>query len=113
MKCNTCKRKQESKGARMKLIKQGPLRIEGTLAFDPELRFTPSGKTVTDIIVNALDGGTIHCTLWEDDSLAEQMIRGMPIVINGEWKTRRWTDREDKEHTIQYINIISWDSNNN
>lgn len=95
----------------MKLLKTGPIKIEGTLAFDPELRFTPSGKCVTDIIVNQLDGSTIHATLWEDDSLAEKMVRGMPIVIDGEWKSRKWRDREEKEHTIQYVNIQEWHKN--
>jgi single-strand DNA-binding protein len=83
--------------------------FEGNLADDPQVRFTPSGKQITEItvLVNQRrqngDGG------WVDgeptrhvvrafkalaDNVAESLSKGDRVVVHGTITTEVWTDRE-------------------
>jgi len=83
--------------------------IMGNLTRDPELRYTPQGKAVTDITVAVNDsrGGRgaensqdqavfVDVTLWERTAevVCEFMRKGRPILIEGRLTQDRWDDRE-------------------
>ena len=95
----------------MKFLKTGPIDQQGRLLFDPELRFVPSGKAVSQFQFEALDGSVIQCEAWESlaESMAEDGRRQMGITIHGEWRTRNWTDREDKNHTLNYVLVKQYE----
>lgn len=102
---------------------QGPSRqrqpepvISGNLCFDPELRFTPSGKAVCKLRVavnhrkkNEKTGKweegdpSFHdVVVWEDqaENVVESVQKGTRIIAFGRWQTREWTDDEDKNHEV-------------
>lgn len=89
----------------MKFLKTGPALIEGHLQFDPELRFTPSGKAVSNFFVRTEDGSMVDCTAWEGtaEQMAEHGLRGKAIKVYGKWAVRHWTDREGLDHTKNYV----------
>ena len=85
----------------------------GNLGRDPEMRFTPSGKPVTDfsIAVNrrrrSADGETSDETEWFRivcwDRLAEiadqYLSKGTQIYVEGRVQTRRYTGNDGTERT--------------
>lgn len=95
----------------MKFLKTGPVKAQGHLLFDPELRFTPSGKAVSNFQITTLDGTILECTAWESlaEEMAEHGVRQKPITIQGKWATRHWTDREEMDHTINYVLVESFE----
>jgi single-strand DNA-binding protein len=73
----------------------------GNLTKDPEMRYTPSGKAVTEfsIAVNEGRGETrttefIDCQCWEKlaETVAEHMRKGRKVLIEGRYTTDKWTD---------------------
>lgn len=89
----------------MKFLKTGPALIEGRLQFDPELRFTPSGKAVSNFIVRIEDGSMVNCTAWTEtaEQMAEHGLREMELKVYGKWATRHWTDRDGMDQTLNYV----------
>jgi single-stranded DNA-binding protein len=97
----------------MRLVKTGAVTIEGNLLFDPELRYTPTGKAITSIQIMPLYNQiAITAELWDDENLAEHGRRFMPITIRGEWRERKWQDRDDNERHLNYITINEWSFGN-
>jgi len=86
--------------------------IFGHLGRDPEMRYTPSGKPVTNFTVatsrnwNTPDGERRSETEWFNivawGNLAEickqYLNKGTQVYIEGRLQTRRWEDSEGAKH---------------
>ena len=93
--------------------------IIGRLGRDPEMRYTPSGRPVTNFSVatsrtwNTSDGERRQETEWFNvvawGSLAEicnqYLVKGQQVYIEGRLQSRNWEDNEGKRHTS--IEIIA------
>jgi single-strand DNA-binding protein len=87
--------------------------IIGRLGRDPEMRYTPSGRPVTNFSVatsrswNTSDGERRTETEWFNivawGSLAEicnqYLVKGQQVYIDGRLQSRSWDDAEGKRHT--------------
>ena len=87
--------------------------IIGRLGKDPEMRYTPSGRPVTNFSVatsrswNTSDGERRTETEWFNvvawGSLAEicnqYLAKGRQVYIDGRLQSRSWEDNEGKRHT--------------
>lgn len=91
--------------------------IIGTLARDPEMRYTPSGRPVTSFSVassrtwNTADGERHTETEWFNvvawGNLAEickqYLSKGRRVYVEGRLQTRRWEDSQGNKHTATEI----------
>lgn len=85
--------------------------IIGNLGADPELRYTPSGKAVTDLRVavnnnqRGADGEWIEETLWfrvsvweqAAERLAEQLRKGNKVYAEGQLRVREFEGRDGEK----------------
>lgn len=95
--------------------------VIGHLGRDPEMRFTPSGKSVTNFSVacsrswKSSDGETHAETEWFNvvtwGSLAERakntLSKGRLIYVEGRLQTRTWQDNEGQPH--KSVEIVAQD----
>ena len=87
--------------------------IVGNLGKDPEIRYNPSGSAWCTVSVattrnwkNKDSGEKMEETEWHrvvfNDRLAEiageYLKKGRSVYVEGRLKTRKWTDKEGKEH---------------
>lgn len=90
--------------------------IIGNLGADPELRYTPSGKAVTDLRVavnsnqRGPDGEWVEDTLWfrvsvweqAAERLAEQLRKGNKVYAEGQLRVREYESRDgEKRHSLE------------
>ncbi|MGI8999766.1 MAG: single-stranded DNA-binding protein [Candidatus Limnocylindria bacterium] len=87
--------------------------IIGNLGADPELRYTPGGKAVTELCVavndnrKGPDGEWIEETLWfrvsvweqAAERLAEQLRKGNKIYAEGQLRAREYEARDGQKRT--------------
>ncbi len=87
--------------------------IIGNLGADPELRYTPNGKAVTELRVavndnrKGPDGEWIEETLWfrvsvweqQAERLAEQLRKGNKIYAEGQLRAREYEARDGQRKT--------------
>ena len=85
--------------------------IIGNLGADPELRYTPSGKAVTDLRVavnnnqRGPDGEWVEDTLWfrvsvweqAAERLAEQLRKGNKVFAEGQLRVREYEARDGEK----------------
>jgi single-strand DNA-binding protein len=85
--------------------------IIGNLGADPELRYTPSGKAVTELRVavndnrKGPDGEWIEETLWfrvsvweqAAERLAEQLRKGNKVYAEGQLRVREYESRDGEK----------------
>jgi single-strand DNA-binding protein len=85
--------------------------IIGNLGADPELRYTPSGKAVTDLRVavnnnqRGPDGEWVEETLWfrvsvweqAAERLAEQLRKGNKVFAEGQLRVREYEGRDGEK----------------
>ena len=85
--------------------------IIGNLGADPELRYTPSGKAVTDLRVavnnnqKGPDGEWVEETLWfrvsvweqAAERLAEQLRKGNKVYAEGQLRVREYETRDGEK----------------
>ena len=86
--------------------------LTGTITYDPELRFTPSGKSLCTfrLIVDKKGEETISCQAWE--TLGETIInrddkykRGTEVTVSGYYKTRVFNEKSFTEFIVKSIHI--------
>jgi len=91
--------------------------LNGNLAFDPELRFTPSGVAVAELVVlenrrTKRNGEWIDdepnrfiVTVWREqaENAAESLRKGSEVIVIGEFRTDTWEDNEGQTRFKQYI----------
>lgn len=86
----------------------------GNLGRDPEMRYTPQGKAVTEFSVAVSyskpdgnggweDQGTdwFRCTVWgqQAEGAAERLRKGNKVFIEGRFKTRTYQGKDGAERT--------------
>ena len=98
--------------------------IIGNLGADPELRYTPSGKAVTNLRVavndnrKGPDGQWIEETLWirvevwdqAAERLAEQLRKGHKVYAEGQLRAREYEGSDGQKRTsleLRFARVIS------
>jgi len=81
----------------MKLI------FSGRVGSDPQLHYSPTGRTVTDLNVAVGDGENtewFRATVWEKqaENCAQFLKKGSRVLVEGRLKTESWQDREGQVH---------------
>jgi single-strand DNA-binding protein len=83
--------------------------LVGRLTKDPELRYTPEGKAVSNITLAVnrnfknsdgdYDADFVHCTIWKRtaENLAQYCQKGSLIGISGRIQTRNYSNQEGKK----------------
>lgn len=95
--------------------------ISGNIVFDPELRYTATGRAVVKLrIAYAPRVKNPDTNEWRDgppeyydldiwgkqaEHVVEHLIRGDRIVAIGAWTKRTWTDREGQERTSYSLTV--------
>lgn len=73
----------------------------GNLTRDPEMRYTPNGKAVTEFSIAVNEGSGekrtteyIDCQVWDKlaETVAEHCRRGRKVLIEGRYTTEKWMD---------------------
>ncbi len=104
------------------------LMLIGNLGRDPEMRYTPSGRPVTEFSVAVshrgkdatsgewVDQGTdwYRVTIWGDrgERAAEQLRKGNRVFVEGRFRTREYETRDGQKRTALEVtadNVISLD----
>lgn len=100
------------------------MQIIGNLGADPELRYTPSGKAVTNLRVavndnrKGPDGEWIEETLWirvevwdqAAERLAEQLRKGNKIYAEGQLRAREYDGNDGQRRTsleLRFARVIN------
>lgn len=85
----------------------------GNLTRDPEMRYTPQGKAVTEFSIASNEGygekrttEYLDCQVWEKlaESVAEHCRKGRKVFIEGRYTTRQWEDKSGNKRTQVRIN---------
>jgi single-strand DNA-binding protein len=86
--------------------------FEGNLADDPQVRFTPSGKQITEITVLVNQRRQTSDGEWVDaeptrhvvrafktlaENVAESLAKGDRVIVHGTVTTEAWTDKQTGE----------------
>lgn len=100
------------------------MQIIGNLGADPELRYTPSGKAVTNLRVavndnrKGPDGEWIEETLWirvevwdqAAERLAEQLRKGNKIYAEGQLRAREYEGNDGQKRTsleLRFARVVN------
>lgn len=92
----------------------------GNLGRDPEMKFTPSGKAVTNFSIACTEKYKdkektewVNCVAWEKTAeLCNQYLKkGNPVFIEGKMETRSWDDKDGNKkykteiivHSVQFL----------
>lgn len=98
--------------------------IIGNLGADPELRYTPSGKAVTNLRVavndrsRGADGEWVEETMWigvevweqAAERLAEQLRKGNKIYAEGQLRAREYDARDGQKRTaleLRFARVVN------
>jgi single-strand DNA-binding protein len=98
--------------------------IIGNLGADPELRYTPSGKAVTNLRVavndrsRGADGEWVEETMWigvevweqQAERLAEQLRKGNKIYAEGQLRAREYDARDGQKRTaleLRFARVVN------
>jgi single-strand DNA-binding protein len=98
--------------------------IIGNLGADPELRYTPSGKAVTNLRVavndrsRGADGEWVEETIWigvevweqQAERLAEQLRKGNKIYAEGQLRAREYEARDGQKRTaleLRFARVVN------
>ena len=95
--------------------------VIGTLAADPELRFTPSGAAVANFTVASTprtfdrqsqewkDGEALflRCNVWRQaaENVAESLTRGSRVIVSGRLKQRSFDTKEGEKRTVIELEV--------
>ena len=95
--------------------------VVGNLVDDPELRFTPSGAAVANFRMASTprtfdknsnewkDGDALFlsCSVWRQaaENVAESLVKGMRVVVQGRLKSRQYETREGEKRTVFEIEV--------
>lgn len=92
--------------------------IIGNLGQDPEVKYMPNGNAVANITVATSEswkdkntGENVTKTEWHRviffkrlaEIVGEYLQKGSKIYIEGKLQTRKWTDKENKDHYVTEI----------
>jgi single-strand DNA-binding protein len=103
--------------------------IIGNLGADPELRYTPSGKAVTNLRVavndrsRGTDGEWVEETMWigvevweqQAERLAEQLRKGNKVYAEGQLRAREYEARDGQKRTaleLRFARVVNLERRN-
>ena len=103
--------------------------IIGNLGADPELRYTPSGKAVTNLRVavndrsRGADGEWTEETMWigvevweqQAERLAEQLRKGNKVYAEGQLRAREYEARDGQKRTaleLRFARVVNLERRN-
>ena len=103
--------------------------IIGNLGADPELRYTPSGKAVTNLRVavndrsRGADGEWTEETIWigvevweqQAERLAEQLRKGNKVYAEGQLRAREYEARDGQKRTaleLRFARVVNLERRN-
>jgi len=81
--------------------------IIGNVGKEPEMRFTPSGKTVTSfsVAVNSKFGETestewFYCVTWNKlaETCNQYIVKGQQVFVEGRLQTKSWEGDDGVKH---------------
>ena len=82
----------------------------GRLGRDPEIKYTQSGKAVTNftIAVNGYkdDVQWVNCVAWEKlaEICGKYLTKGKQVYVSGRQQTRQWEDQDgNKKYTTEIV----------
>ncbi|MFF0494371.1 single-stranded DNA-binding protein [Nocardia sp. NPDC004068] len=97
--------------------------VVGNLTQDPDLRYTPTGKTVTTVTVAQnpriydresgqwKDGDAVfmRCNIWDTmaENVADSLTRGMRVVAHGQLKQRTYEGDDGKRRWVTELLVDS------
>jgi len=95
--------------------------VVGNLVDDPELRFTPSGAAVANFRIASTprtfdkttnewkdgEGLFLSCAIWRQaaENVAESLVKGMRVVVQGRLKQRQYETREGEKRTVYELDV--------
>lgn len=95
----------------------------GNLGRDPEMRYTPNGRSVTEFNV-AVNQSTknkqtdewveatdwFRCTVWGEraERAAEQLRKGHRVLVEGRFKTREWQTKDGQDRTSLDVTVDTY-----
>nr|DAI62766.1 MAG TPA: Single stranded DNA binding protein [Caudoviricetes sp.] len=98
-----------------------PITVVGNLTSDPGLRFTSNGTPVANFTVAStprrfdkqrnewVDGEPMFltCSVWHQyaTNVAESLVKGMHVIVNGNLKARSYEDRDGNRRTSYEIDV--------
>lgn len=98
-----------------------PIAVVGNLTSDPELRFTSNGTPVANFTVAStprrfdkqrnewVDGEPMFltCSVWHQyaTNVAESLVKGMRVIVQGNLKARSYEDRDGNRRTSYEIDV--------
>lgn len=99
------------------MLNEPLITLVGNLGSDPELKVTPSGKTVAQLSVattprKQVDGEWVdgevmwfRVSIWgkEADAVNEKFVKGMRVIVTGRFKAESWKDKEGANKTTFYV----------
>ena len=85
--------------------------VVGRLGRDPEMRYTPSGESVTSFSVASR--GRKDATQWVNvtawgkvgETLNQYLAKGQPIALTGALQMRSYRDRNEVERTVLELTV--------
>lgn len=81
------------------------LLLIGNLGNDPEMRFTPEGKAVTNFSLAVTDGKSdtvwFRVVSWEGlaEKVNQYLTKGRQVYVEGRLRPREWEGQDGKKHT--------------
>lgn len=90
--------------------------VSGNLTRDPEMRYTPQGKAVTEFTVADNYGSGeqrttefFRCVAWEKlaETVAEYTRKGRKVLVTGRLTTDKWTDSKGTQRETMKIRASS------
>lgn len=81
------------------------LLLIGNLGNDPEMRFTPEGKAVTNFSLAVTNGKSdtvwFRVVTWEGlaETVNEYLTKGRQVYVEGRLRPREWEGQDGKKHT--------------
>ena len=98
-----------------------PITVVGNITSDPELRFTSNGTPVANFTVAStprrfdkqanewVDGEPMFltCSVWRQfaENVAESLVKGMRVIVQGNLKARSYEDRDGNRRTSYEIDV--------
>lgn len=85
--------------------------LSGRLTRDPEMRYTPQGKSVCSFSLACNDSkdkvNFFDCQAWEKTAeiMTEYCKKGKKILIIGRLNQQRWDDQDGKKRSKNIINV--------
>lgn len=76
----------------------------GRLGQNAKTNYTGSGKVVsnfdiavTEVYNNEKITEWVPCVLWKHEGALQYLTKGRQVVVSGQFKTRKWTDKNGQE----------------